>query len=99
MREHLRVLPAALLLLASASVATAQSPVDAKGSMRDNLTALMAAKKPVVVVLKNGQTYRAAIGSIGDKFVVLTGPTQKEFYDVLVAIDEIAAVEVRAREQ
>ena len=42
---------------------------------------------------------RATIGSLGDHLVVLTQPAQKEFYDVLVAIDEIAAVEARAREQ
>ena len=59
----------------------------------------MAAKKPVVALLKNGTSYRATIGSVGDHFVVLTQPAQKEFFDVLVAIDEIAALEVRAREQ
>jgi sRNA-binding regulator protein Hfq len=85
--------------LLCAVVVAAQSPLNAQASMHDNLNALMAAKKPVVVILKNGTNYHAAIGSVGDHFVVLTQPAQKEFFDVLVAIDEIAAVEVRAREQ
>jgi len=81
------------------AIALAQSPLNAQATMRDNLNALMAAKKPVVIILKNGTSYRATIGSVGDHFVVLTQPSQKEFFDVLVAIDEIAAVEARAREQ
>ena len=66
---------------------------------QDNLSALMAAKKPITVVLQNGQSYRATIGSVGDHLVVLNGPSQKEFYDVLIPIEEIAAVEVRVRDQ
>ena len=85
--------------LLCAATAAAQSPLNAQASMRDNLNLLMAAKKPVVVILKNGTSYRATIGSVGDHFVVLTQPAQKEFFDVLVAIDEIAALEARAREQ
>jgi sRNA-binding regulator protein Hfq len=88
-----------LFLLIGASMTRAQSPLNAKLPMRDNLNALLAAKKPVTVVLKNGTNYRAAIDSVGDHFVVLTQPAQKEFYDVLIAIDDIAAVEVRARDQ
>jgi len=85
--------------LLGATAARAQSPLNAQASMRDNLNLLLAAKKPVVVLLKNGTSYRATIGSVGDHFVVLSQPAQKEFYDVLVAIDEIAALEARAREQ
>lgn len=87
------------LLLTAVPVAAAESPLNANASMRDNLLAAMATKKPVIVVLKNGQTYRAPIGSVGDHLIVLTGPPQKEFYDVLVVMDEIVAIEVRAREQ
>ena len=82
-----------------AAVASAESPLNAQVSLRDNLNQLMAAKKQVVVMLKNGTSYRANVGSVGDHFVVLTQPAQKEFFDVLVAIDEIAALEVRARDQ
>jgi hypothetical protein len=85
----------ALLVFAS-SAAWAGSPFNATASLRDNLNSLMNAKKPVAVILKNGETYRATIGAVGDHFVVLTKPQSKEYFDVLVAIDEIAAVEARA---
>ena len=85
----------ASLLLSFASSAWAASPFNASASLRDNLTTLMNAKKPVAVVLKNGEIYRATIGAVGDHFVVLTKPQTKEYFDVLVAIDEIAAVEAR----
>ena len=84
--------------LTLATAALAQSPLDAKASLRDNLTALLAAKKPVTVVLQNGQSYRAQIAAVGDEVLVLTQPTQKEFFDVLVPLREIAAVEVRVRD-
>lgn len=77
--------------------ALAKSPLNAQASLRDNLAALQATKKPITVVLKNGERYQANIGGLGDQFVVLTGPAQKEFYDVLIAIDEIAAIEARVR--
>lgn len=87
-----------LALLGGAS-AWAQSPFNEKASMRDNLASLLAAKKqkPVTVVLKSGDRYQATIGAVGDDLVVLTQPAQKEFFDVLIPIDEIAAVEARAR--
>lgn len=82
----------------SASTALAQSPLNATISMHDNLTALSTSKKAVTVVLKNGDSYRAKIGTVGDHQVVLTEPYQKEVFDVLIPIDEITALEVRARE-
>src|SRR5262245_49752866 len=88
-----------IAILLAASVAVAQSALNAQSSLRDNLNALMAAKKPVVVVLKNGTSYRANIGGVGEHVVVLTQPAQKELFDVLVPLDAIAAIEVRAREQ
>jgi hypothetical protein len=85
------------VLLAAVSTATAESPLNANATMHDNLVAAMATKKPVTVVLKNGQTYRAPLASVGDHLVILSGPAQKEYYDVLLVMDEIVAVEFRAR--
>ncbi len=96
MRDHVAAL-LLLLALLLAQPAAAQSPLNAQASMHDNLAALQAAKKPVTVVLKSGERYQASIGALGERFVVLTGPAQKEFFDVLLAIDEIAAVEARVR--
>lgn len=77
--------------------AQAQSPLNPQASMHDNLAAVLAAKKQVTVVLKNGDRYQANVGSLGDHNVVLTQPAQKEFFDVLVPLDEISALEVRVR--
>jgi hypothetical protein len=81
-----------------AGTALAQSPLDAKGSLRDNLAALVGFKKPVTVVLQNGQSYRAQVAAVGDQVVVLTSPAQKEFYDVVVPLAQVAAVEVPVRQ-
>ena len=89
---------AGICSLASVGTVFAQSPLNAATTMRDNLNALATSKKVVTVVLKNGDNYRAKIGAVGDHLVVLTEPYQKEVYDVLVPIDEITALEVRARE-
>lgn len=42
-----------------AGAALGESPFKANASIRDSLNALFQAKKGVVVVLKNGETYRA----------------------------------------
>jgi hypothetical protein len=93
-----RVVLVAASCLVTAATALAQSPLNASVSMNDNLMAVSTSKKVVTVVLKNGDSYRAKIGAVGDHHVLLTEPYQKEFFDVLVPIDEITALEVRARE-
>jgi len=86
--------------LTLASAASAQGPLNARLGIADNLRALAAAKKAVTVVLKGGEkSYTAKIGEVGDHYVLLSELSGKEFYDALVALDEIAALEVRARDQ
>lgn len=89
----------AVCCLAVAATAAAESPLNALTSIRDNLNSLMTSKKVATVVLKNGDRYQAKVGAVGDHLVVLTEPAQKEFFDVLVPIEEITALEVRARGQ
>jgi hypothetical protein len=90
------VLAACGLLIAANTLA--QSPLNAAATMRDNLNGLVTSKTVATVVLKNGDSYRAKIAAVGDHLVLLSGPYQKEAFDVLVPIDEITALEVRARE-
>ncbi len=86
--------------LFAASAAAAKDLLNAQASMADNLRALQAAKQQVTVVLKGGEeSYKATIGAVGEDYVLLTQLSGKEFFDALVAIDEIAAVEVRARDR
>lgn len=78
---------------------SAESPFNAKVSLRDNLASLQAGKKAVTVVLESGQTYNARVAEVGDHHIVLSAPQGKEFYDVMVPIEAIVAVETRARDQ
>jgi hypothetical protein len=82
-----------------ASVASAESPLNAAKSMRDNLQAFTTTKQVITVVLSNGKDYRARVGAVGDDAVLLTGIAGREFFDVLVDIDEIVAIEAQARQQ
>ena len=92
------IAPFLLWMLATAA-ASGQEMLNASSTVADNLRALHEAKKPVTLVLKGGQTYAAKIGQLGDHYVVLSELSGKEFYDALIAIDEIAAIEVRARDR
>ena len=88
-----------ITMLAWVPIATAESPLNPAKSMRENLKALAGAKQPITVVLSNGKDYRARVGEVGDEAVVLTGIVGREFFDVLVDIDEIVAIEAQARQQ
>lgn len=66
------------------------------GSMGDALRRLGEGRE-VELVLTNGKSYRGKLGSIGNDTVILSQIAGKEFYDVLIALDEVAAVELRAR--
>lgn len=84
----------------TAGTALAAGPLSAKVGIAANLRALMEAKKPVTVVLKGGaKSYTAHIADVGEDCVVLTELSGKEFFDAVVEIDEIAAIEVRARDK
>jgi hypothetical protein len=82
-----------------AQPAEAASPLNVAQSMGDNLRRLAEAKKPVEIVLRNGKSYKGKLGAVGDHSVVVSEIAGREFYDGLVLIDEIVAVEVRARER
>jgi hypothetical protein len=84
------------MLTATATAGWAQaSPLGTDGTMRDALAKL--AGKDAEIVLANGKSYRGKIGSVGGETILLTQIAGKEFYDVLIDLDEVAAVEVRAR--
>ena len=64
-------------------------------SMADNLTALKG--KSVTVTLSAGQTITGIVGDVKGNLLSLSKISQKEFYDALVSIDHISAIETRAR--
>lgn len=91
---------AATLVFCAGTVAVAEEPAKAalttQGSLRDALTRL-GEGRDVEIVLTNGKSYRGKLGTVGSDTVLLTQIAGKEFYDVLIVLDEIAAVELRVR--
>ncbi len=66
------------------------------GSMGEAL-AKLGEGRDVELVLSNGKSYRGKLGSVGKDTVIVTQLAGKEFFDVLIDLDEVAAVELRAR--
>jgi hypothetical protein len=56
------------------------------------------AGKPVTLFLASGTQIGGTVGEVRDHAVVLKGVTGRELSDALVQLDQIAVVEVRARE-
>jgi hypothetical protein len=92
------VLGVVLLLAASASARgeDAKPGLSTGGSIREALGKL-GEGRDVELVLNNGKSYRGKLGSVGASTVLVTQLTGKEFYDVLIALDQVAAVELRVR--
>ena len=85
--------------VASAHAEDAAAPkpgLSTTGSLRDALGKLGEGRE-IEIVLTNGKSYRGKLGTVGNDTVILTQITGKEFYDVLIVLDEIAAVELRVR--
>lgn len=102
-RPWFALLLLAAILIGPASSVRAQSGGDAavlnaSQSMGDNLRHLAEAKKTVELVLRNGKSYKGKLGAVGDHSVVVTQIAGRDFFDALVLIDEIVAVEVQARD-
>jgi len=53
--------------------------------------------KPVTLLLRSGKEYGGTVGEVRDQSVVLKSIAGKEFYDALVRLDDISAVEIRNR--
>ncbi len=64
-------------------------------SMQDNLTALKG--KTVTVNISTGQAITGTVSDVKGNLLHLSKISQKEFYDALVLIDHISAIETRVR--
>lgn len=90
---------AAALALGATAMAHAEDAkpgLVATGSIRDALTKLDAGRD-VELVLANGKSYRGKLGTVGNDTVLVTQIAGKEFYDVLIDLKTVAAVELRVR--
>jgi hypothetical protein len=65
-------------------------------SMMQNLNGLMG--KTVVISLNNGKNLTGVVKNVGDHLVHLEKLRGKEFYDALVRISDIQAIETRFRQ-
>jgi hypothetical protein len=96
MRTALVALVVLLGASAMAHAEEAKNGLSAAGRVRDALTKLGDGRE-VELVLDNGKSYRGKLGGVGSETVLLTQIAGKEFYDVLIDLDHVAAVELRVR--
>jgi len=74
---------------------TEAAQLNANTSMMENLAALKG--KSVTVYLISGQTITGIVNDVKGNLLHLVKISQKEFYDALVAIDRISAIEAKVR--
>ena len=86
----------AMSATALASAEDAKPGLVATGSIHDALVKLGDGRE-VELVLASGKSYRGKLGAVGNDTVLLTQITGKEFYDVLIDLKTITAIELRAR--
>jgi hypothetical protein len=109
MGKFARIALAVVLIAASPAFLTVEAEAEAKKPtpvegakfetkfpMKDNLNIFLG--KDVHLLLRSGQTIQGYVKSVGDHFLHLEKLTGREFYDALVRIDDISAVEARFRE-
>ncbi len=107
-KRMMAVMTAAIMLCSVISFvltceAATKSPVAIEGvrfdvgtSMKDNLKSLIG--KDVYVHLQCGKTLQGFVKSVGDNLVHLEKLAGKDFFDALVLIDDVTAVEVKFRD-
>jgi hypothetical protein len=72
--------------------------LDAGAGMSANLEAAKAENARVVLQVKGGVgTYEGYVGEVKGAFVVLEKLVRREFFDALIRIDAIVALEVQTR--
>ena len=70
---------------------------DISASMQENLSMLKG--KTVTVYLATGQTIIGTVNDVKGNLLHLTKLSQKDFFDALIAIDRISAIDTRVRGQ
>ncbi|ABW68004.1 hypothetical protein [Desulfosudis oleivorans] len=67
-----------------------------KASLADNLKALEG--KQVYITLKSGTVLAGTVKTVGDHLVHLEKLDRKDFFDALIRLDEIAAIDTKFRD-
>ncbi len=71
--------------------------LNANFTINETLTQMAKDKVMVKVHLTGGQVFEGYIGGVGKTSVTVTKLSGREFYDALVNLDDIAAVEAKTR--
>ena len=66
-------------------------------SFTDVLKQAKAEKANVTVHLRGNSSFSGSVGSVAEHNVVLTELAGKEFFDAIIRIDQITAIETRVR--
>ena len=73
--------------------------LNAAHSIADSLRQAMTLQASVTLHLRSGSQLAGQVADVGDHAVVLQALSQREFYDALVRIEDITALETRARDR
>ena len=87
---------AAPALLAAAETVGSAPQLNEAYSLADNLTALKGRR--VSITLSSGQAISGIVKDLKNGLLHLTELSQKEFFDAIIVVDKISAVEVRVRQ-
>ncbi len=76
-------------------------PVNLKVNTHDSLTEVLTKLigNRVELVLRSDRSYSGKLTMVGDGVVTVSELSGKEFYDAVIALSDIVAVEVRVRDR
>lgn len=66
-------------------------------TIKDILAKLVGKDKTISIVLKSGKDYSGEIQTLGEFCVSLKQSGNRSFYDALIRIEDISAIEVKVR--
>ena len=67
-------------------------------TIKEALLSALREKKPIFVLLKSGKEYNGIIKMAGLHCVALEQKGNRSFYDAIIRIEDISAIEIRVRE-
>ena len=66
--------------------------------MKENLLVLQQEKKPIEIHLRSGTKFNGAIKMVGEWCIILQLRGNRSFFDSIIRIEDISAIEVQVRE-
>ena len=79
-----------------AATAVPGAKFKASFSMKENLKAYIG--KDVLIHLRSGKTFQGYVKAVGDQAVHLEKLSGRDFYDALIRIEDISAIEAKFRD-